>query len=131
MRQWLPAVADILHTEVVIPEHFFVANAIGAAVAEYSEMADATIRPVINGSLYAVYLPDRKLECSTYEEACVAAEEGLGKYVRARMADNGIFECSVSTEKEDRYTEIFSSGKRTYIETKINACASTGRTVIR
>ena len=63
--------------------------------------------------------------------ACAAAEEGLGKYVRARMADNGIFECSVNTEKEDRYTEIFSSGKRTYIETKINACASTGRTVIR
>ena len=131
VRQWLPAAADILHTEVVIPEHFFVANAIGAAVAEYSETADAIIRPVINGSLYSVYLPDRKLDCSTYEEACAAAEKGLSEYVRARMGDNGVFECSVCTEKEDRYTEIFSSGKRTYVETKVRACASTGRTVIR
>ena len=45
VTSYLPAVGEILNTEVIIPEHSEVANAVGAAVAKVSERVTAIIKP--------------------------------------------------------------------------------------
>ena len=45
VKSYLPAVGEILNTEVIIPEHSEVANAIGAAVGKVSERVTVIIKP--------------------------------------------------------------------------------------
>lgn len=45
VKSYLPAVGEILNTEVIIPEHSEVANAVGAAVGKVSERVTVIIKP--------------------------------------------------------------------------------------
>lgn len=118
---WIPPVAEKLHADLIVPEYASVANAIGAAIAEFSESAEALIRPLLHDKLYALFLPDQRLEFGSYEEAVHAAKELLKEIVSEKMHQYGEKEFEIEMDVKDRYTEIFTSGKKIYIETKLTA----------
>jgi N-methylhydantoinase A/oxoprolinase/acetone carboxylase beta subunit len=54
---YMPSAAQTLNTELVLPEHAGVANAIGAVVGSVVQRVRVLIRPVEFGVLYRVHLP--------------------------------------------------------------------------
>jgi N-methylhydantoinase A/oxoprolinase/acetone carboxylase beta subunit len=54
---YMPHAAQVLNTELILPEHAGVANAIGAVVGSVVQRARVLIRPVEFGVLYRVHLP--------------------------------------------------------------------------
>lgn len=60
VKSYLPAVGQLLNSEVIIPEHSEVANAVGAAVGKVSERVTAIIKPG-----FKVHAP---WGCETYME---------------------------------------------------------------
>jgi len=127
---WMPHVADKLGTELIIPEHSEVANAIGAAVAPIRETAEALIRPALKAASYAAFLPDCRKEFSSLEEAIKYSSSYLKKYIRGKMSLQGVPDCHIDVERRDAYTEIFTSGARTYIETHITAEAVSSPVIV-
>ncbi len=54
---YMPRAAGSLHTDLVLPPHADVANAIGAVVGSVVQRAKVLIRPIEFGALYRVHLP--------------------------------------------------------------------------
>ncbi len=112
---WLPKVAELLHTELIIPERSEIGNAIGAITGSVSETVIVTIRAarpefeeepecdVFTGSeIKTFYRPQEALEYAKRE-----AEKMVLSACARSGSKNPVIDCSV----EESYVEVSSEKK--------------------
>lgn len=101
----LPRVAEILNTELILPEHFEVANAIGAVVGSVILTKEAWIYPKLRNMFpVGIYVQTEygREVFATGEEAVAFAERMLEDNIRAQMlaGRNKVKEVEVTTLPE-------------------------------
>ena len=120
---WFPTVSSSLDTELTIPEHAEVANAIGAAVGQVLLTAEALIRPdqyhkgfIVHSAQEAKWFPSLQ---DAEGWAVQAVEEEAS--AKAKLAGGG--DCAVGHSITPTYTQSVSSEEKTFIQSKIVATA--------
>jgi len=120
----LPAVAERLRAEVIIPRDGDVANAVGAITSEVRVERQAVIVPDERGQLHVNGLPgapifDGMAEAQTY------AETELATWVRRLAREAGATEPGVTLHVDDRITEA-TDGVAVFLGRTIRAIATGG-----
>lgn len=124
VKDWFPKVCDDLNTQLIIPEHAEVANAIGAAVGKIVEKREILIRPDRKYKGYLVYAPDETRKFDSLKSAEEYAKEEVIRYVRSQVKKAGgkvpEIHCSSQVIKSTPY----GSGEPYFIEMRVNASAT-------
>lgn len=88
----LPRVAELLHTKLILPQHYEVANAIGAVVGSVIVNKEAWIYPKLRNLYpvgYIAQMGDLRKVFPTSKEAIAYAEEVLKEQAQANLQQAG------------------------------------------
>lgn len=118
---WLSELSSLLDVEIINPQHAEVANAVGAAVGQVMESAEAMIRPDGVTKKFVVFGLGERACFETKEEATDFARKGVRKMVAFRANLAGSQEIEIVDSIKDLYTENFAVCTQTYVETKVKA----------
>ena len=121
---YYPAVAKLMGTEAVIPDHAGVANAVGAVVGQVRITRDALITQPDEGR-YRIFLGAADSAPKDHPSLDGALDEvhtRLEEEVRRAAEAAGAGDISVKFARADKTAEI--EGKQTLIEAQISATAS-------
>ncbi len=88
-RAWLPHSFEHLHTACIMPDHYMVGTAIGAAVGTVGFSLTAEIRPIPRGG-HILFAPDGKMEFTDFEEAVQEGRQKLESMAKSRMKANDV-----------------------------------------
>ncbi len=102
---FLPAAAELLETEAIIPPHADVANAVGAITSLVSVRRQVRIVPNEAGMYVLEGLPEAPAK-ATFAEAHDAGVAGLIELVRTLALDAGTRETRVEIRVDDRTAEM-------------------------
>lgn len=101
-KAFLPRVAQALGTEIIFPEHYEVANAVGTVVGNVMVRQEGQVYPCTEGTLITGYygrVPSGQRKFSSYEEALAYVKEALEQQVEmeagAAGAGNPSVDCQV------------------------------------
>ena len=120
---WMPYVAERSGLDIHVPEHAEVANAIGAAVGNIEESAEITIRKDSVSGKFIGYLPWKRMEFDSLENAGkVCLREGKD-WLREQAEICGCSIPDIIEECEDIYCERYQSEEKVYVETRIRLVA--------
>ena len=120
VEAYMPGVADHLSTDLVIPPHAEVANAVGAVTGSVVQQIRVTIQP-LDGDAFRLHLPDGVRDFATLTESVRHAEETLTERVRAMAEKAGAQHVEVRTEREDKTAPV--RGDRIYLGTQMTFTA--------
>ncbi|HHX66207.1 MAG TPA: hypothetical protein GX702_15125 [Chloroflexi bacterium] len=125
VRTYFPAVADLLHGRLRIPEHTGSANAIGAVVGSIVHRAHALVVPHEDEKGYRVHLPDRVCDFPTLDEATACAQE-IGRDLAIEYAERaGAQAVRVQIVRRDRTAPVAEGwGDELYIQTEFEITAA-------
>ncbi|MDP3340011.1 hydantoinase/oxoprolinase family protein [Frigidibacter sp.] len=115
------AVADRLHTPVILPPDGDVANAIGAVVGRVSMHAEALVSSPGPGRFVA-HLPDGPAAYPDPETALKALAPALEAKARAAAAAAGLPDPQITRDEQRREAQI--EGQTVFIEAKLRITAS-------
>lgn len=107
---YLPAVADLLGTELILPEHYEVANAVGAVAGSVMSTHEAWVLPVMRGmNIVGFYVQtgDVRKRFTRIEPALAYAEEKLDTVARSEALESGAKDVVVEIEKIDEGAESY------------------------
>jgi N-methylhydantoinase A/oxoprolinase/acetone carboxylase beta subunit len=122
---YLPQVAARLHTELVIPPHAEVANAVGAVVGGIIQRRQALISPLGDESHVRLHLPDGICDFEQVEAAVRHAEAVMVPQVEALAVQAGAEHVVTRVIRHDRVAADAWGGEL-YLGTELNFVA-TGR----
>ncbi len=125
-RAWLPPSFDHLHTTTILPDHYMVGTAIGAAVGTVGFTLTAEIRPTPRDH-HILFAPDQKREFEDFDEAVGVGRETLEALARQRMRANGVRDATLDVTMERRSAPI--PGGELYLCTVLTVRA-TGRVAV-
>ena len=114
VRPFMPAVADLLQTELIIPEHAAVANAVGAITSEVVIREAIRIRPDELGN-YVLHSSVEKREFDRLDAAQRYAEHELVRILREKALHFGTDEAEVTVEIREREGNL-AGGERVFLE---------------
>jgi len=120
VANFMPAVAEKLHTCCIIPPHAEVGNAVGAAVASITHTVEILVQPRVQGSgtlTYLVHSPRGREVVNTLEEAVKRAESIATELATQAARESGAEMISVELDRQ-----IVSMG--TLSEVTVRACTS-------
>ena len=117
-------VGERLGTEVVVPEHAEVCNAIGAVAGGVSQRVDALITSPSEGR-YRCHLPDGIADFRDLDEAADHASVIIADAARRLAEEGGAIDVTLSARRDDNVVRGI-DGLETFIETRLRATA-TGR----
>lgn len=120
---WLPKMAEKLNTQLIIPPHAEVANAIGAATGKIMETVKVLIKPGEAGSGYLMHAP---WECRAFEEldAAVAFALKEAKERAAYAAEKaGAKNYELVINHKDVYANASMIENDVYVESRIEVTA--------
>lgn len=103
---FLPAVAEAFDTELILPSHYAVANAVGAVVGNVAARREGEVAPSLTGSViggYAARLDGRQRIFSSYEEAIAFCAEEAARLAEQEARDAG----AQATQVEVRAEQIW------------------------
>lgn len=121
---YLPPVAAQLHTNLCIPEHAEVANAIGAVAGGVVQTVRLLIRPRDGGNAYRVHLPFGVRDFQQLADAVAYAKDTAHRLAWEHAHRAGASAVQVYTEQHDRTALIGSEyADELYIETEVTATA--------
>lgn len=99
---YLPRVAEILGTELVIPEHSAVANAVGAVSGSIIQRATVIVNPLnADGQVRVHGLPHGLVDFNEVEAAVRHAEQVMAEHLTALAQDAGAEHVELSFTRED------------------------------
>jgi N-methylhydantoinase A/oxoprolinase/acetone carboxylase beta subunit len=99
---YLPRAAGILHTELVIPEHSDVANAVGAVSGSIIQRATVIVNPIGGeGHVRAHGLPQGPADFGEVEAAVRHSEQTMAEHLTALAQEAGAEHVELSWERED------------------------------
>lgn len=124
VQAFMPAVARNLATELVIPPHAEVANAVGAVAGSVVQRARARISAIEDGQVYRLHLPDRVLDLDSLEAAVDYASAVVPRYVEALAREAGAGQVQVQVNREDHSAPISPDfGDTIYLDTELTFTA--------
>ncbi len=109
---YVPAAAERLNTELILPHHAGVANAIGAVVGSVVQRALVLIRPIDFGAFYRLHLPGNlgingAVKDFDTLEACIAyAENAIPPRLRALAEEAGAHQVEVQVTHDERTAPV-------------------------
>jgi N-methylhydantoinase A/oxoprolinase/acetone carboxylase beta subunit len=122
-KAWMGRVCELLNTRLIVPEHAEVANAVGAAVGQVLETADALIRPDRKKERFILHLPASIKTFETLQAAKAYGLAHLKEYVVDLAKQSGSGYTHAYAEAEDISVKSTKASEETYVETRIRATA--------
>ena len=104
--EYLPRAATQLGTELCIPEHADVANAVGAVAGGVVQRLRALVRPLDFGAAYRVHLPDGFFDAPTVEQAIAHAESVVPGQLAELARRAGAEQAQVNVERTDHVAVV-------------------------
>jgi N-methylhydantoinase A/oxoprolinase/acetone carboxylase beta subunit len=121
---YMPDVASQLKTQLFLPEHAEVGNAIGAVVGSIIQTVRVTVRAMNGGVFFRAFLPEGNRDFPDLEEAVSAAQEVVQKAARERAFLAGAQAVQLNTDRRDHIVQAGSGGlEKVFIETVVTASA--------
>lgn len=125
VRTYLPRVSRLLHSELRIPAHSEVANAVGAVVGSVVCRVHILIVPREDG--FRVHLPDRIRDFLDLAVALAYAERCGRELAVERAVGAGAEDVQVGVERRDTSAPVYSrQGEEVYVRTLLEV-TGTGR----
>jgi len=121
---YYPDVAESLHTELVIPSHAEVANAVGAVVGSIMQSVRVLISPLDGGELFRVHCEDGVHDFHELEEAASFAVEAAKTRVEELARRAGASSVKVVADRKDHHA--MAAGEEFFVQSLVTATA-TGR----
>jgi len=118
---YYPAVAGLLGTSGIVPEHAEVANAVGAALGQVRISRQATISQPSKGQ-FRVHLPEAGQDLGDLDPAIELATALLSERVGRECDEAGAVDVSLDVEHEQRTATI--AGKLTFVEGTVTVTGS-------
>jgi N-methylhydantoinase A/oxoprolinase/acetone carboxylase beta subunit len=120
VEAYMPRVAQQLSTELVIPSHAEVANAVGAVTGSVVQQIRVTIQP-LGEDEFRLHLPDGVHDFSTLTECVRYAEETMSERTETLARRAGAHHVEVRVERQDKTAPV--RGDRIYLGTEITFTA--------
>jgi N-methylhydantoinase A/oxoprolinase/acetone carboxylase beta subunit len=103
---YMPGVVQRLNTEVVIPPHAEVANAVGAVTGSVVQRAQALIGPIGEGEQLRVYLPFGAQDYLTLADAILHTRETMLAHVERLAAQAGGEQIETHVNQRDFWVPV-------------------------
>jgi N-methylhydantoinase A/oxoprolinase/acetone carboxylase beta subunit len=124
VEAYMPRVAERLHTELIIPPHAEVANAVGAVVGGVIQRQRVLISPLDAGERFRLYLPDGVHDFDDLERAVSYAQEVMAAHVEAQARQAGAEQVEVQMSRRDRRAKVVAGwGQEVYLGTELTFTA--------
>jgi N-methylhydantoinase A/oxoprolinase/acetone carboxylase beta subunit len=120
VEAYMPRTARQLNTELVIPPHAEVANAVGAVTGSVVQQVCVTIQP-LDGDEFRLHLPEGVHDFPSLAEAVRFAEEAMSQRAEAMAREAGAHHIEVRVEREDRTAPV--RGDHLYLGTEMTFTA--------
>jgi N-methylhydantoinase A/oxoprolinase/acetone carboxylase beta subunit len=121
---YLPDVATQLKTQLYLPEHAEVGNAIGAVVGSVIQTVRVSIRAMSGGVFFRAFLPEEIRDFPDLEEAVEFAQEAARKVCKERAGFAGAQAVKLNLNRHDHVVQAGSGGlEKVFLETVITASA--------
>jgi N-methylhydantoinase A/oxoprolinase/acetone carboxylase beta subunit len=124
VRTYYPGVARSLHTQLVIPDHAEVANAVGAVVGSIMQSVRVLITPQDGGELFRAHCEDGVHDFPELEAAAGYALDTASTRAEELARRAGAVSVQMSTAREDH--NAVAAGEEFFVQSLITATA-TGR----
>jgi N-methylhydantoinase A/oxoprolinase/acetone carboxylase beta subunit len=116
VQAYMPRVAEMLHTRLLIPPHAEVANAVGAVVGGVVLRQQVLITPLDEGGMLRLHLPEGMRDFSLLDEAVAYAEERMIPWMAERARQAGADVVEVHMARQDREVQVrVGWGDRVYL----------------
>jgi N-methylhydantoinase A/oxoprolinase/acetone carboxylase beta subunit len=122
VEAYMPRVAQRLHTELLIPPHAEVANAVGAVAGGVVQRQRVLISPVASeaGSRLRLHLPEGVRDFGDLEEAVAYARRVMGDWMADLARQAGAAQVEVQVQREDRAVTVKAGwGDELYLGTEL------------
>jgi N-methylhydantoinase A/oxoprolinase/acetone carboxylase beta subunit len=120
VEAYLPRVARQLCTELVIPHHAEVANAVGAVAGGVVQQLRVMIRPLNAEQHFRLHLPDGVRDFATVEESVAYAQQIVPTRLKALARQAGAEQIEVQTIRVDRNVPAMAGwGQHVYLGTEL------------
>jgi N-methylhydantoinase A/oxoprolinase/acetone carboxylase beta subunit len=121
---YMPRVSDQLNTELIIPEHADVANAMGAVAGGVVQQMRALIRPIEDEQVFRLHMPYGMRDFSSLDEAVSHAERVLPGQLVALARQAGADQVEVRMTRLDRDVPVADAwGQEIYLDTELTFTA--------
>ena len=117
---YMPRVAERLHTELIIPPHAEVANAVGAVAGGVIQRLRVLISSLDGGEQFRLHLPDGVHDFADLEQAVGHAQRVMSAHVEALARQAGAGQVEVQMARTDRGAKIAAGwGQEVYLGTEL------------
>ncbi|NLF00126.1 MAG: hydantoinase/oxoprolinase family protein [Anaerolineales bacterium] len=124
VEAYLPRVAEQLGTDLVIPPHAGVANALGAVAGGVLQQVKVLIRPLDGDTVFRVHLPEGIRDFENLNEAVAYAEGAVTPYAEALARQAGAGQVEVNITRTDREVPVaLGWGQEIYLDTELTFTA--------
>jgi N-methylhydantoinase A/oxoprolinase/acetone carboxylase beta subunit len=124
VEAYLPRVSRQLSTELIVPPHAEVANAVGAVAGSVVLKLSATIRPMDGIERFRLHLPDGVRDFGTVEEGVAHARQVVPERLQALARQAGAEHVEMRVSRVDRSAPVRAEwGEQIYLETRLTFTA--------
>jgi N-methylhydantoinase A/oxoprolinase/acetone carboxylase beta subunit len=120
VEAYMPRTAERLHTELIIPPHAEVANAVGAVAGGVIQRQRVLISPLDGGERFRLHLPDGVHDFDDLEQALGYAQQVMSAHVEAQAQQAGAGQVEVQMARTDRQARVTAGwGQEVYLGTEL------------
>jgi N-methylhydantoinase A/oxoprolinase/acetone carboxylase beta subunit len=124
VEAYMPRASEQLNTELVIPDHAEVANAVGAVTGSVVQQVRVTIQPLDEDKGFRLHLPDCVCDFSSLKESVQHAEETMPERVEKMARRAGADHIEVRMERFDNVAPVRGGwAERIYLSTELTFTA--------
>ena len=124
VEAYMPRVAEQLHTELVIPHHTEVANAVGAVAGGVVLQRRVLIRPVDMDHHFRLHLPNGVRDVSSVEEGVAYARETVTAELSVLAQQAGADQAEIRMARVDKSAPVKGGwGQSVFLETELTFTA--------
>jgi N-methylhydantoinase A/oxoprolinase/acetone carboxylase beta subunit len=117
---YVPRTAECLHTELIIPPHAEVANAVGAVAGGVVQRMRVLISSLDGGERFRLHLPDGVHDFDDLERAVDHAQQEMFARAEARARQAGAGQVEVQMARTDRQARLAAGwGQEVYLGTEL------------
>jgi len=102
VEAYMPRVAKKLHTELIIPPHAEVANAVGAVTGSVVQRIKVLITPLDGGSRFRLHLPNGVRDFENLEKAIIHAQQEVPPSLEALAQEAGAAQVEIRMFRKER-----------------------------
>jgi N-methylhydantoinase A/oxoprolinase/acetone carboxylase beta subunit len=120
VEAYMPRVAERLHTQLIIPSHAEVANAVGAVAGGVVQRHHVLITPLEDGETLRLHLPQGMQDFANLEQAVAYAEGQMIPWLGAQARRAGAAQVEVQMVRHDREVIVRAGwGDKLYLGTEL------------